>query len=115
MLGHDAGPSLRAQEGRRVTLLEAPQLGGLADAWNLGDVTWDRHYHVILPSDNHTRGLLAEVDLDDQLKWVQTKTGFPGRRKVPLDVEFVGVPAISAAVAVAEVSIGDHHHRRLAN
>lgn len=66
-----------AQQGRKVTLLEsAPQLGGLADAWKLGDVTWDRHYHVILPSDSYTRGLLAEVDLDDQLKWVQTKTGF---------------------------------------
>jgi protoporphyrinogen oxidase len=66
-----------AQQGRRVTLLEsAPQLGGLADAWKLGDVTWDRHYHVILPSDSLTRGLLAEVGLDDQLKWVQTKTGF---------------------------------------
>jgi uncharacterized protein with NAD-binding domain and iron-sulfur cluster len=36
-----------AQQGERVTLCEAaPQLGGLASAWSLGDVVWDRHYHV---------------------------------------------------------------------
>jgi protoporphyrinogen oxidase len=66
-----------AQQGRRVTLLEgADQLGGLADAWQLGDVTWDRHYHVTLLSDNHLRGLLNELGLDDQMRWVTTRTGF---------------------------------------
>ena len=35
------------QRGYRVTLLEAADhVGGLADAWQLGDITWDRHYHV---------------------------------------------------------------------
>ena len=45
-----------AQRGARVTLLEAaPQLGGLTSAWRLGDVAWDRFYHVTLLSDSYLR------------------------------------------------------------
>ena len=63
--------------GHEVTLIEsAPHLGGLADAWQVGDIKWDRHYHVILMSDLRTRKLLAELDLEDQLVWAETKTGF---------------------------------------
>ena len=66
-----------ARRGHRVTLYEAgDHLGGLADAWQLGDVTWDRHYHVILLSDQHTRQMLAELDLEDECRWVETRTGF---------------------------------------
>lgn len=66
-----------AQAGEQVTLIEsAPKLGGLADAWQLGDVTWDRHYHVTLLSDLHWRGVLKELDLDHDMNWVETKTGF---------------------------------------
>lgn len=66
-----------AQAGQDVTLIEsAPHLGGLADAWQLGDVTWDRHYHVTLLSDIHWRNILKELDLEDQMHWVETKTGF---------------------------------------
>ncbi len=66
-----------AQRGHAVTVFErAPQLGGLASAWQLGDVTWDRHYHVTLLSDAHTRGLLRELRLEHEMEWVITKTGF---------------------------------------
>jgi protoporphyrinogen oxidase len=66
-----------AQRGYRVTLLEAADhVGGLADAWRLGDVTWDRHYHVTLQSDTHLRGILKELGLDKELRWAQTRTGF---------------------------------------
>ncbi len=66
-----------AERGYKVTLLEsADRLGGLADAWRLGDVTWDRHYHVTLLSDSHLRRLLADLGLDDQLRWTTTQTGF---------------------------------------
>jgi protoporphyrinogen oxidase len=66
-----------AQAGQDVTLIEsAPHLGGLADAWQLGDVTWDRHYHVTLLSDIHWRNILRELDLENQMNWVETKTGF---------------------------------------
>lgn len=66
-----------AQAGQQVTLIEAaPQLGGLADAWQLGDVTWDRHYHVTLLSDLHWRNVLEELGLQDEMRWVETQTGF---------------------------------------
>ena len=54
----------------------ADHLGGLADAWQLGDVTWDRHYHVTLLSDLHLRGILKELGLDQSMRWVKTRTGF---------------------------------------
>lgn len=70
--------SLRlSQQGHKVTLLEArPNPGGLADAWQIGHCVWDRHYHVTLLSDLHTRELLQELGLESQMQWVETKTGF---------------------------------------
>jgi protoporphyrinogen oxidase len=66
-----------AQQGRQVTLIErADHLGGLATAWRLGDVVWDRHYHVILLSDRYLRTLLAELGLEKEIRWVRTRTGF---------------------------------------
>ncbi len=66
-----------AQRGHRVTVYEgAQELGGLASAWQLGDIMWDRHYHVTLLSDTAIRDLLRELDLETQMRWVQTRTGF---------------------------------------
>ncbi len=66
-----------AAAGHAVTLIEAaPHLGGLADMWQLGDVTWDRHYHVTLLSDSRLRKLLDELDLTAELRWKETRTGF---------------------------------------
>ena len=66
-----------ARHGHQVTLFERSEhLGGLASAWGLGDVVWDRHYHVTLLSDAHTRSLLAELDLEEEMRWVETRTGF---------------------------------------
>jgi protoporphyrinogen oxidase len=66
-----------AQAGRTVTLFEAaPFWGGLAAPWKLGDVEWDRHYHVILSSDMALRSLLEEIGLADELRWTTTRTGF---------------------------------------
>ncbi|MDQ6767265.1 MAG: NAD(P)/FAD-dependent oxidoreductase [Candidatus Eremiobacteraeota bacterium] len=66
-----------AKAGQAVTLFEAaPSLGGLASAWQLGDVTWDRHYHVTLLSDSALRSVLSELKLERELRWVNTKTGF---------------------------------------
>ena len=76
MLGLMLAHQLR-RRSQRVTVLEAAgQLGGLASAWQLGDITWDRHYHVILMSDAHLVGLLKELGLDSEMEWVETKTGF---------------------------------------
>ena len=66
-----------AQQGKTVTLVEAAKsLGGLASAWQIGDLVWDRHYHVILRSDTHLRAVLRELGLEDQLQWRKVRTGF---------------------------------------
>src|SRR2546422_7445561 len=66
-----------ARHGQDVTLFEAaPALGGLASAWSLGDVVWDRHYHVTLLSDSCLRALLTELELEKEMAWVETRTGF---------------------------------------
>jgi protoporphyrinogen oxidase len=63
--------------GQQVTVCEAaPTLGGLTGAWQLGSVVWDRFYHVTLHSDTKLRDLLRELDLENEIRWVQTKTGF---------------------------------------
>jgi len=65
------------ERGDRVTVFEsAPEIGGLASAWQIGDVTWDKHYHVTLLSDSFTRKIVEEIGLADEYNWVETKTGF---------------------------------------
>jgi protoporphyrinogen oxidase len=66
-----------AQQGKEVSLYEAsPTLGGLASAWQLGDIVWDRHYHVILSSDFWLRSLLRELKLEGEIRWQKVRTGF---------------------------------------
>lgn len=87
------------QAGQQVTLLEAaPHPGGMADAWQLGDITWDRHYHVTLLSDVHWRRLLAELDLEEEMNWVETRTGFytDGRLySMSSNIEFLKFPPLN--------------------
>ncbi len=70
--------ALRLSEaGKKVTVYEsAPEIGGLASAWRIGDVVWDKHYHVTLASDAFTRKIVEEIGLGDEFEWVETKTGF---------------------------------------
>ena len=66
-----------AKQGHDVTLIEAaPRLGGLASVWNIGDIEFDRHYHVTLLSDSRLRNLVSELGLEDEMRWIETKTGF---------------------------------------
>lgn len=66
-----------AQQGCAVTIFEAEEdLGGLASSWQLGDFSCDRHYHVILLSDTHTRSILNELGLEKNIRWEETKSGF---------------------------------------
>ena len=66
-----------AESGEKVTVYEsAPEIGGLASAWQIGDVVWDKHYHVTLASDSFTRKIVEEIGLGDEFEWVETKTGF---------------------------------------
>ena len=89
-----------AERGDDVTLIEgASEIGGLAAAWQLGDVTWDRHYHVTLLSDRRTQELVAAAGLADEFRWVETKTGYYGTdgtlRSVSNSVEFLQLPGLN--------------------
>lgn len=87
-----------AQQGKRVTLFEsADHFGGLANAWRLGNILWDRHYHVTLLSDIYLRALLTELGLEQEMQWVETKTGFYTDGKlysVSNTLEFLKFPAL---------------------
>src|SRR5512139_2642835 len=88
-----------AGQGKEVTLFEGnDSLGGLAGPWELGDVVWDRHYHVILQSDACLRALLAELGLEKETVWVETRTGFfAGEKFYSLSntLEFLRFPLLS--------------------
>ena len=85
--------------GHRVTIFEsAPDLGGLAGSMHLGDVTWDRFYHVILLSDSSLLALLADLGLADRLSWGTTRTGFysDGRLlSLSTSLDFLRFPPLS--------------------
>lgn len=88
-----------AQHGDDVTLFEAaPHLGGLASAWSLDGVIWDRHYHVTLLSDTHLRSLLVELGLERDMEWKETKTGcYTNGELYPVSntVEFLRFPPLA--------------------
>jgi len=66
-----------SDQGFKVTLFEsAPEIGGLASVWQIGDLTWDRHYHVTLLSDLQTRKIARDLGIEDEFEWIETKTGF---------------------------------------
>jgi protoporphyrinogen oxidase len=66
-----------SESGAKVTVYEsAPEIGGLASAWQIGALTWDKHYHVTLLSDSFTRKIVEEIGLGNEFEWVETKTGF---------------------------------------
>ncbi len=87
-----------AERGERVTVFESAEaFGGLADAWRLGDVTWDRHYHVTLYSDRYVRALLDDLGLEGEMRWSSVGTGFySGGRFHPMNnaLDFLRFPPL---------------------
>ncbi|MGI8495943.1 MAG: NAD(P)/FAD-dependent oxidoreductase [Pyrinomonadaceae bacterium] len=87
-----------AEAGKQVTVFEsASEIGGLASAWRIGDVVWDKHYHVTLLSDSFTRKIVEEIGLKDEFEWVETKTGFySGGKLVSMSntLEFLRFPPL---------------------
>jgi protoporphyrinogen oxidase len=88
-----------SQKGHRVTIYEsAEKAGGLAGSWEMNGVVWDKFYHVILMSDLNTRKILSEIGLENDLRWVETKTGFYSNGKLysmSNVVEFFKFPPIN--------------------
>ncbi len=87
-----------AEAGSAVTVFEAAEdFGGLASAWTLGDITWDRHYHVTLFSDTRLRALLEDLGLGDDVCWTSVGTGFySGGRFHPMNgaLDFLRFPPL---------------------
>ena len=72
-----------SQKGNKVTIYEsADKVGGLASSWQMDGIVWDKFYHVILMSDLNTRKILKEIGLENELRWVETKTGFYSEGKL---------------------------------
>lgn len=66
-----------SEQGNQVTIFEsANEIGGLASVWQIGDIIWDKHYHVTLLSDSFTKKIVGELGLENEFEWVETKTGF---------------------------------------
>ncbi|HMO13898.1 MAG TPA: NAD(P)/FAD-dependent oxidoreductase [Pirellulaceae bacterium] len=89
-----------AEAGQRVTVYEAaPEWGGLTSAWNINDeVRWDRFYHVNLLSDSYLRALLDKIGLEQEVRWVVTKTGFYSGGKLHSmsnAIEFLRFPVLN--------------------
>lgn len=64
-------------EGHRATIYErAEQPGGLATWHDFGLFTWDRFYHVILPSDTALVDFVRRIGLGEKLRWRRTQTGY---------------------------------------
>lgn len=99
MLGVATAWKLIQRGETNVTLIEAgDQLGGLTSAWQLGDVRWDRFYHVTLLSDTKLREFLADMELEQEIEWVQTRTGFYSNGKLyslSSSLEFLLFPVLN--------------------
>jgi len=88
-----------AADGHEVTVIEyAEQVGGLATWADFDGFNWDKFYHVILPSDQHLIGFLKDLDMEDDLEWNRTYTGFYVDQKlhsISSNVEFLKFPLLS--------------------
>lgn len=87
-----------ARQGQKVTLIESEgSVGGLASVWQLGNIVWDKHYHVTLLSDIEYLSLLEELGLKGEMQWVETKTGFYTDEKLysmSNSIEFLSFPPL---------------------
>lgn len=67
-----------AQRGHQITVLEqGPHLGGLNGSLDIEDgLTISRYQHVVMPGDQHVRGLYAELGLAPELAFRPARAGF---------------------------------------
>ena len=64
----------------------------------MNGVEWDKFYHVILLSDFRTRNILKDIGLENDLEWVETKTGFYMNGKLHSmsdTIEFLKFPTLN--------------------
>ena len=69
--------------GHQVIVFEAAEtIGGQTSTWQLGNLIWDRHYHVISLDDTLLLTLLQELGLSHKIHWRPTQTGFYANGKL---------------------------------
>ncbi len=87
------------EAGHRVSVFEqSAQLGGLTTHHDFGRFTWDRFYHVILPSDQYLMKFLGDIGLAESLRWRTTRTGFyvdNAFHSLSTNLEFLRFPLLS--------------------
>ncbi len=97
LLGMELG-RLLAQSGDHVTVFEAaPEPGGLAMTWPIAGTRWDKHYHVILPTDTRLLHLLDELGIGDDILWEKSSTGLFAAdtlHSVSSTAEFLRLPSL---------------------
>ena len=72
-----------SKAGTRVTLYESSdQLGGLGTFFQYRNVSLERFYHCMLPSDRHLLSVLYELGLENQIYWKETSFGFIQNRRL---------------------------------
>ena len=65
------------KKGFAITLLEsAAELGGLASSFEMQGVPLERFYHFVCRADTELVQLVAELGIQAQLHWRQTRTSF---------------------------------------
>ncbi|MFK7811571.1 MAG: NAD(P)/FAD-dependent oxidoreductase [Maribacter sp.] len=57
------------------------QLGGLSTHYDYGNFTWDKFYHVIVPTDGDLINLIKDIDLEESLRWSRSFTGYYVNKK----------------------------------
>jgi protoporphyrinogen oxidase len=65
------------KQGHAVSVLESDgQWGGQAATLPLLDTRIEHFYHHLFGSDTHILGLMDELGIGDQLRWIESKVGF---------------------------------------
>ena len=65
------------KQGHQVTLFEADKtLGGMSASFEFDGIRIERYYHFICKSDHPLFELLAELGIDNTLRWAQTRMGY---------------------------------------
>lgn len=90
---------LLSQQGASVEIFEAsPTVGGLAGPLVLPDgVEVDRFYHAILSSDAYLRQLCRDLQIEDQMRFRETRMGFYYQNEIhPMNgvVDFLRFPPL---------------------
>ena len=71
------------EQGHEVDIYEAaPEAGGMAAHFMLGDVSIERFYHFICKTDFPTFDLMAKLGLSNRMRWVQTSMGQFANKKL---------------------------------